>query len=552
VKKNLFLWICSWLLLSACVGTTSAESGGRLPPAEAAPAQTAALAVTAQNEPTAAPALAKKRVWLGPGVPEAVAGEVSAREDLERVDEPALADIWLQAQGAEAAEDVVSTWVYALVAPFHTVQDGLALADLRKAWQGEPTRGYRDLRLRVSAATWAAFESRWGPASETVVQVWQGGDLFDGAQPDQRVWALVPFEELVPRWKVLHVNGLSPLQRDLNGEQYPLRVSIRAVALGGQPAKLDGLPASNRDESKMTVLAMSGTTALVRYTALRMEEKGPEYPADKIGAWLRSADLTHISNEVSFYAACPAAKPLRREARFCSDPAYIQLLKFIDANVVELTGNHLLDWGPQAFLESLALYEQEGFPYYGGGRDLQQAMQPLIVEDHGNRIAFLGCNAMGPPVDWATSTTPGSAPCDLDWMEEQIKALRSQGILPVVTFQHFELDDFRPQSGQRVDFQRMAAAGAVIVSGSQAHHPQAVTFRQGAFVHYGLGNLFFDQMQGNNRKGLVDRHIFYDGQYISTELYTTMLEDYAQPRPMTPQERAKFLQALFDASEAPR
>jgi poly-gamma-glutamate synthesis protein (capsule biosynthesis protein) len=68
----------------------------------------------------------------------------------------------------------------------------------------------------------------------------------------------------------------------------------------------------------------------------------------------------------------------------------------------------------------------------------------------------------------------------------------------------------------------------------------------GDFIHYGLGNLFFDQMDNiNNRREFIDRHIFYDGKYIGTELLTAMLENYAQPRPMTEIERKGLLQDAF-------
>ena len=77
-------------------------------------------------------------------------------------------------------------------------------------------------------------------------------------------------------------------------------------------------------------------------------------------------------------------------------------------------------------------------------------------------------------------------------------------------------------------------------------------FYQGTFIHYGLGNLFFDQM-GNSpwyptRREFLDRHVFYDGRYIGTELLTALLEDYSRPRPMTLQEREAFLAEYFSAS----
>jgi poly-gamma-glutamate synthesis protein (capsule biosynthesis protein) len=43
----------------------------------------------------------------------------------------------------------------------------------------------------------------------------------------------------------------------------------------------------------------------------------------------------------------------------------------------------------------------------------------------------------------------------------------------------------------------------------------------------------------------IDRHVFYNGKYINTELLTYINEDYAQPRPMTEQERTQFLEKIF-------
>jgi poly-gamma-glutamate synthesis protein (capsule biosynthesis protein) len=114
----------------------------------------------------------------------------------------------------------------------------------------------------------------------------------------------------------------------------------------------------------------------------------------------------------------------------------------------------------------------------------------------------------------------------------------------------------------------MAEAGAVIVSGSQAHQPQAMEFypeetpaeagtglqtrpySKGAFIHYGLGNLFFDQYDVSQacRQAFVDRHVFYDNRYISTELLPMMFVDYARPRPMTSDEEAELLHSVFSAS----
>jgi poly-gamma-glutamate synthesis protein (capsule biosynthesis protein) len=303
----------------------------------------------------------------------------------------------------------------------------------------------------------------------------------------------------------------------------------------------------------MTALIMTGVTALVRVTAFTMNTKGITYPGRDIRDWLVGADITHISNEVPFAGNCPAPDPAQtKKLVFCSDPRYIELLKFVGTDVVELTGNHYADYGPEAMLLTLKLYGENGMSHYGGGADLDDARKPLLIENNGNKLAFIGCNSVDiGRLPTATSTRPGAAPCDYDYMTGQIRGLHDQGYLVITSFQYYETYDPKPFAAQQHDFRMMADAGAVIVQGSQAHNPQAMEFHGAGLIHYGLGNLFFDQMGDAGtptRHEFIDRHIFYDGAYVSTELLTAELEDYARPQPMTPQQRAALLTAYFAAS----
>jgi Bacterial capsule synthesis protein PGA_cap len=311
------------------------------------------------------------------------------------------------------------------------------------------------------------------------------------------------------------------------------------------------LPTSNFDPGLLTSVLMTGTTALVRSTAERMETKGISYPGEKIGKILKDADLTHVSNEVSFTPNCPKPDPWFINLRFCSNPAYIQLLEQMGVDIVELTGNHLLDYNSDAFQYSYDLYKKEGWKTFGGGLTLEAAREPLIIEHHGNRIAFIGCNPVGPDYVWATEKSPGAAPCDFEAITAKIKKLSEQGILVIATLQDQENYEAMPLAEVKQHLDALAEAGAVVVSGSQSHFPQGFSFSSNGLVHYGLGNLFFDQMDYpvvGTRREFYDKHFFYNGKYISTEVLTGMLEDYAQPRPMTLEERQQFLSDIFTAS----
>ena len=446
------------------------------------------------------------------------------------------------------AENTVSRWVYALVTPFPSFLQGMSGDELLSRWKG--AAGVPPLLM--DANTHAMLTAHWGPAGADV-QVVSREQLIDSAWAQRPSLAIVPFEDLDPRWKVLPVDGLSPIHKGLDLASYRLTIPVSLVSDPDRVALIQSnflIPPSNLDPQKMTVVAVTGVTALVRATASTMERRGLLYPAEDIRGWLLEADITHISNEVPFAADCPPPNPTQESMRFCSSDEYIQLLEDIGTDVVELTGDHFQDWGTGAMLHTLDLYRQRGWPYYGGGSDLSEARKALLLEHNGNRIAFIGCNAKGRAFAQASDTTPGAAACDMQGMAQEIRRLAGEGYLVIATFQHFEYYTYAPQGDQPQDFRQMAEAGAVVVSGSQAHQPQGMEFWSNAFIHYGLGNLFFDQygLCEACRQGLIDRHVFYDGRHISTELLPLQFIDYARSRPMTPTEAEAFFQTLFSAS----
>jgi poly-gamma-glutamate synthesis protein (capsule biosynthesis protein) len=441
--------------------------------------------------------------------------------------------------------------VFALVAAFPTVTDDVPWVDVEAAWHGTPDHG----PLRMTQSTYAALVPRLGEAASGAVEVVEAGQVVDALWANRAAWGIVPFDELDPRLKVLSIDGRSPLHRGLDLGAYPLTADLVLSGDLTAAAKFQtafGDPYTNRDESRMTILGLTGVTALTRDLALAMDSAGALYPAEKIRPWLEEVDILHISNEVSFTPGCQI---LSGTVVFCSKPEYFDLLTSIGADVIENTGNHMNDWGTEPFSETLGMYQQAGIPYYGGGRDLVDAARPLTLTDHGNLIGFVGCNPNGPEFDWASDATPGSYPCrdgggmDFNKVKPQIDQLRAEGALPVFTIQYWEFYTYEPSFQQVGEFKQAAELGAAIVSGSQAHQPQGFAFHNGAVIAYGVGNLFFDQSATlAQRQGMLHRYVIYQNRVLSLEVLSFVREDYAQPRPQTAAERAEFLSTLFTAS----
>jgi hypothetical protein len=509
-----------------------------------------------KNDVTATPFQAESKpesIYYSPSVPQDWIKDVG---NLKVTQNAENADLILDIAGSAGTHPILAQFqrIYAIGVPFDTVTDGMTLAELQALWSaGTPTvSGYS--KIFLSDATARLLTVVWGKPYESVINQIDTGELASELWKTSDGLAIIPFEQVEPRFKVLKVDGISPIDRPMDVEKYGLtftytltgKDSVGAIALSDLDQIKASIPATNRDESKMTVVMMTGTTALARVTLKKIELNGYDYPVDMVRNWFLNADLRHVSNEVSFMEGCEYTDAFTMQ--FCSKPDQIKVLENIGVNVVESTGNHLNDYPGDAFTKTLKMYQDRGWLNFGGGINEEAALQPATTEVNGNKIAFIGCNPVGFSTDWATETRAGSANCDYVWMDQKITELKSQGYVVITTFQAWEIDKQMYDEYYRKIFKDAANAGADIVQGSQAHVPMGFEFVNNSFIHYGLGNFLFDQMEPHNIREFYDRHIIYNGKYISTELLTATLTDWSRPVPMNERERRLFLEELFTAS----
>ena len=542
------------LLLCLVAACSSSPEPAPTPTSTAtAPAATATatptIAPTATATATATPA--PIALWVDSAAPDLVSEPVLSRGGLVRATEADGADAVL-ALSAEATSLEV---VLVPVVPFPTIPDEVAWEEVLRFWGGDETAlsylgdGAAAPTLMLSEAVKALLVAALGePAQSAPIALVEQDELVDLAWDSRPgAWSIVPFDQLEPRWKALRIDGVNALLKGLAEQEWPLRFYFGVT--GERAADVVVPSVSNRDEVRLSVLVMTGVTAMVRGTAARMEQNGLLYPVEYVAEVLQSADIAHVSNEIPFAESCPPPDMNQESLVFCSDPRYIETLRHLGTDVVELTGNHFQDWGSEATEFTVRMYNQEGWVHYGGGIDLEDARSTKFHARNGNSFSFIGCNPVGPEYAWAAEGYPGAAPCDFDYMHAELERVSAVVDVPIATWQYWEFYHYEPTPQQQEEFRGMVDAGARIVSGSQAHHPQAIEFYNGGFIHYGLGNFLFDQMWSlGTRQECIDRHIVYDGRHLSTEVLTYMLEDYAQPRPMTAEERTELLTSLFAAS----
>jgi hypothetical protein len=582
---SMWVLICALICLSGCslfVGqrtefqeprpaamtSTSPEA-----PPSVTPPPTATATATATLTPSPTPTPEPVTLSLSDGFPEGLAELVQEQVDslapveiqgqmrpIRLATEGTQADAWLGIETLAEARDegggapavILSERYHAVVAPFATLRDDISLDELQTLWRS----GGEGLLLADSTALELGW--LWGPtAIEPVLDQELSGQL----EATPGALGLMQFSLLDPTLKVLTVDSVNVLSNTLDPSQYSLGLAITlrgplAEALAPQLAPL-WADTTNRDPAKLSQLIMTGVTAMCRLTAERMERYGVLYPALVISDTLRAADITHVSNEVPFIQGCvPDIRS--NNLVFCSDYDYWEALEAIGADIVGLSGNHVNDFGYDGARESLAFYRERDIPIYGGGLNIDEACAPIRLEDHGNSFAFIATLAFQPASAWATESLPGACYFydQKERLIETIRGLKAEGVDVVsIELQYLETYNPFPTDQQVVEFRELRDAGADIVTGVQSHVPQAwepygrENERDPGIIVYGLGNLFFDQMWSwQTRTELIARHTIYEGRLISSEVLTAVLEDAAQPRWATPEERAEILQRIYDAA----
>lgn len=218
---------------------------------------------------------------------------------------------------------------------------------------------------------------------------------------------------------------------------------------------------------------------------------------------------------------------------FRAHPRVLRLLKkHFDA--VSLANNHTGDFGHAAFAQMLGFLTQAKIPFFGGGRDLHQAHQPLLFQRKGITIAVLGYNEFFPRSFEADADRPGSAWSDDEQVVADIKAAREVHHADVVIpFMHWGVED-EPYATTRQ--QRLARlmidAGADAVVGSHPHVTQNTEFYKGRPIVYSLGNFVFDGYTSlENTTGWALQLDVDSTGVQQARIHVARIDRYATPHP---------------------
>ena len=170
VRYTFIIFVC--ILTSGCFQVTSTiviNPGHTETPQSIAPLLTTEPSETSALIPTASPTQPASFVWLPPYLPEMLRSAFILPAGYNLTEDPSKAEISLGLGGQNPQKEI--QWIYALVAPFPTITDGITTDTLRSAWAGITVSPFNDSPLLMDGSTFNVLSLAWGSPAQGAVQV---------------------------------------------------------------------------------------------------------------------------------------------------------------------------------------------------------------------------------------------------------------------------------------------------------------------------------------------------------------------------------------------
>ena len=208
---------------------------------------------------------------------------------------------------------------------------------------------------------------------------------------------------------------------------------------------------------------------------------------------MNDADVMWINNEFCY---SNQGSPIPGKAyTFCAAPENVNILKELGVDIVGLANNHVYDFGPEAFADTLATLRGAEIAYVGAGADIKEASAPVYVDVDGYKIAYVAATRAEKNIKTpeATETSGGVFRCydNTDYIEK-IKEAKANADY-VIALPHWGTEHSTILATAQTDgAKEYIDAGADAVIGAHTHCLQGMDFYNGKPIIYSLGNFWFD------------------------------------------------------------
>lgn len=245
-------------------------------------------------------------------------------------------------------------------------------------------------------------------------------------------------------------------------------------------------------EPPTLTIAAVGDMIFDRKVKALVASQGGEAPLAAVASRLAGADVTvgNLESTLSDGGTRNTAK----DVTFRGHPEGIRGLRLAGFDLLSMANNHVLDYGAQPLLDTVAALDSAGIGHAGAGANQTAAWEPAVIERDGATVAYLAFSHIVPAGFIAQPDRAGlaSGKNDEALTLEAIRRAAAENDYVLVSF-HWGVEYQDDANGAQVTWAHKAIdAGADMVL---AHHPhviQGIERYNGGLIAYSLGDFVFD------------------------------------------------------------
>ena len=212
---------------------------------------------------------------------------------------------------------------------------------------------------------------------------------------------------------------------------------------------------------------------------------------------MQNADLFVINEEFPFSLRGEAMED--KQFTFRADPKYVEIFQKMGVDIATVANNHALDFGRDAFLDTLDTLKSADITSIGGGYHLSEASAPAVQTIKGQTFAIFGATRVSPSATWYASDSQAGLfqTYDATLLNQKIAEAHAE-YDHVIVFVHWGIEkNETPEDYQRSLAKGYIDAGADLVVGCHPHVLQGFEYYNGVPIVYSLGNYLFGNRDGD-------------------------------------------------------
>lgn len=279
---------------------------------------------------------------------------------------------------------------------------------------------------------------------------------------------------------------------------------------------------------KPATIVFVGDIMLSRGIELYMRKNADfRYPFLLSADFLRSADLAfgNLEGPVSGRGADQGGP-----YSFRADPRAIEGLVFSGFDALSLSNNHILDWGKEAFVDTLDLLEANSIASVGAGENYRDANEPVMLRAGQAKVAFFAHTNLYPRSLEATESRSGISSFEPEIIKKKIFEARGRADIVVVSLHWGEEYAKSPNAFQKQFARELIDAGADLIIGHHPHVIQKYERYKNGWIFYSLGNFVFDQgFSEETMRGLMVKVLLRDRKIDEVEPIEVRMNVTFQP-----------------------